>query len=113
MLFPIAKPPRSVGRVGAAADSVLRGVGENNHGLLIRSTEAQERGHDGPIQGSFVILDVGDNRHSDTLTSLLNKVTNAQEVLALLRKKHPNCVNVVNASGLMVDGDEPVPSPKI
>ena len=103
MLFPLAKPQRSVGRLGAEPDSVLRGVGENNQGLLLRSTQAQSRGHDGPIQGPFVIFDAGDNRHTETLTPLLNKVTNAQEVLALLRQKHPTCVNVVNASSLTVD----------
>ncbi len=103
MLFPLAKPQRSVGRLGAEANSVLRGVGENNQGLLLRSTQAQERGHDGPIQGPFVIFDVGDNRHSETLTPLLNKETSAKDVLALLRQKHPTCVNVVNASSLTVE----------
>jgi hypothetical protein len=110
MLYPIAKPQRSVGRLGAAADSVLRGVGENNQGILLRSAQAQARGHDGPIQGPFVIFDLGSNRHSETLIPLLNKVTNAQEVLALLRQKHPTCVNVVNASSLAVEGG---PMPEI
>src|SRR5437762_2730767 len=103
MLFPIAKPQRSVGRLGAEPDSVLRGVGDNNLGLLLRSTQAQARGHDGPIQGTFVIIDAGTNRHSETLSVLLHKETNAQEVLALLRRKHPTCVNVVNASSLTVE----------
>ena len=106
MLFPIAKPQRSVGRHGAEADSVLRGVGDNNLGLLLRLTQAQARGHDGPIQGPFVIFDAGANRHSETLAELLHKETNAQEVLALLRRKHPTCVNVVNASSLMVESEQ-------
>ena len=109
MKFPIVKPLRSVGRLGAEPDAVLRGVGEHNRGLLLRSTEAQARGHDGPIQGPFVIVDVGDNRHSDTLSPLLNKVTDAGEVLALLRKKHPACVSVVNANSLTSDR-EPAPT---
>jgi hypothetical protein len=106
MQFPIAKPQRSVGRMGAEPDSVLRGVGDNNQGLRLRSTQAQARGHDGPIQGPFVIFDVGANRHSETLSTLLHKETNAQEVLALLRRKHPTCVNVVNASSLMVESEQ-------
>ena len=107
MLFPHAKPQRSVGRLGAEADSILRGVAENNQGLLLRLSQAQSRGHDGPIEGPFVIFDAGVNRHTETLIPLLNKVTNAQEVLALLRQKHPTCVNVVNASTLTVETDPP------
>lgn len=111
MMFPLAKPQRSVGRLGAEANAVLRGIGEHNRGLVVRSTEAQARGHDGPIQGPFVIIDVGDNRHSDTLAGLVNKQTTAQEVLKLLRSKHPACVNVVNANSLTTD-DEPAAAPK-
>jgi len=106
MLFPVAKSQYSVGRLGAEPGSVLRGVGDNNLGLLLRSSQAQARGHDGPIQGSFVIFDTGTNRHSETLAVLLHKETNAQEVLALLRQKHPTCVNVVNASSLTVENKQ-------
>jgi len=106
MLFPVAKSQSSVGRLGAEPGSVLRGVADNNLGLLLRSSQAQARGHDGPIQGPFVIFDTGTNRHSETLAELLHKETNAQEVLALLRRKHPTCVNVVNASALTVESKQ-------
>jgi len=103
MMFPLAKPQRSVGRLGAEANAVLRGTGEHNRGLVVRATQPQARGHEGPIQGTFVLIDVGDNRHSDTLSAFLNKETNAQEVLKLIRSKHPACVNVVNANSLTTD----------
>ena len=108
MMFPLAKPQRSVGRLGAEANALLRGTGDHNRGLVIRVTQPQARGHEGPIQGNFVILEAGDNRHSDTLSGMLNRETNAQEILKLIRSKHPACVNVVNANSLTTD--EPVPA---
>lgn len=107
MMFPLAKPQRSVSQLGAEAGATLRGIGEHNRGLVLRSAQPQSRGHNGAIQGPFVILEVGDNRHSDTLTELLNKETNAQEVLSLIRKKHPACVSVVNANSLTADQAPP------
>ena len=105
MLFPITKSQNSVARLGAEPHSILRGVGDNNQGLRLRLTQAQARGHVGPIQGPFVIFDAGNNRHSETLSALLHKETNAEEVLALLRRKHPACVNVVNANNLMFESE--------
>ena len=101
MLFPLPKAPKSVGQQGAAAETILCGAGQNNQGLRLRVMQAQARGNDGPIQGPFVILDAGDNRHTDTLFPLVGQVTTAPEVLALLRQKHPACVNVVNAKILV------------
>ncbi|MEI7686996.1 MAG: hypothetical protein WCL32_18410 [Planctomycetota bacterium] len=114
MMFPLAKPQRSVGRLGAEANAILRGTGEHNRGLVVRASQPQARGHEGPIQGSFVILEAGDNRHSDTLSGLLNREITAQEVLKLIRSKHPACVNVVNANSLTTDEPAPVapPNPK-
>jgi hypothetical protein len=106
MVFPIAKYRNAVNRLGAEPGSVLRGVADNNQGLRLRSTQAQARGHDGPIEGPFVIVDAGTNRHSEILSTLLHKETNAQEVLVLLRRKHPACVNVVNANSLIVENDQ-------
>ena len=56
-LFRVPAPRRS--RRGAAAGSVLCGAGMNNQGLRLRVAQEQQRGNDGPIQGGFVILNVG------------------------------------------------------
>ena len=88
----------SVSRRGAAADSVLRGSGISNQGLRVRILQAQPRDRDGPILGPFVLLDAGKNRHTEALAPLVNRVTDSQEVLRIIRKEHPACVNVVNAN---------------
>jgi hypothetical protein len=94
---------RTVSRVGAAAGDVLCGVGLNNRGLRLRILQEQDRGHDGPLCGGFVILDAGDNKHSDGLAALLGRVTNAAEVLRLIRREHKGCVNVTNANVLSAE----------
>ena len=109
MLFPTRRPLPSVGKQGAPADSILCGVGDHNQGMRLRAMQAQVRGNEGPIQGPFIIVDAGENRHTDTLGELLNKVTDAREVLTLLRRKHPACVSVVNANALV---PEPAVVPK-
>jgi hypothetical protein len=103
MLFPTRKMVPSVGRQGADPDSILCGVGEHNRGLRLRVLVAQPRGNEGPLEGQFVLLDAGQNRHTETLTALVGQVTDAHEVLTLIRKKHPNCVSVVNANSLAHD----------
>jgi hypothetical protein len=103
MPVPSSQTPQTVNRSGAGADTVLCGSGRNNQGLRLRALQAQPRGTDGPIQGRFIILDAGDNRHSEALAPLLNRVTHAQEVLDLLRKEHPACVNVVNLNILVAE----------
>jgi hypothetical protein len=55
---------RSVEARGAAAGSVVHGAGVNNVGLRLRVLCEQPRGHGGALRGAFVILDVGDNKHS-------------------------------------------------
>jgi len=90
---------------GAAAGSVLCGVGMNNQGVRVRVFQEQKRGNDGPVQGRVVILDVGDNRHSDSLRPLLNRTTDAVEVVRLIREHHPGCVSVANANILAVESE--------
>jgi hypothetical protein len=58
----------------------------------------QDKGHGGAIRGPFLILDAGDNKHSQALEGLLNRVTDAAEVLDLIRRGHPACVHVANAN---------------
>ena len=101
-------PTNTVSRKGAKADSVLCGTGKNNQGLRLRIAEDQPGGSDGPVRGPFVLLDVGTNRHSDALLPLLNQVTDARQVLDLIRRQHPACVSVVNANLLTVE--EAVPA---
>jgi hypothetical protein len=67
--------------------------------------QEQARGHDGPIRGRFVILGVGDNKHSPALAALLGRATDAGEVLALIRREHEACVSVVNTNILVVEED--------
>ena len=94
------RPPRSrtVSTLGAVAGSVLCGAGVNNRGLRLRVFQDQEKGHDGPIRGLFVILDAGSNMHSPALADLLHSETDAQEVLGIIRERHPGCVSVANAN---------------
>ena len=50
---------------------------------------------------AFVILDVGDNKHSEALRPLIGRATDAAEVLRLIRKESPGCVSVANANILI------------
>jgi hypothetical protein len=59
------------------------------------------------IQGPFVILDVGNNRHSQVLTSLQGRATDAQEVLQVTRQRSGSCISVVNANALILEQAEP------
>ncbi|OAI41207.1 hypothetical protein AYO40_03615 [Planctomycetaceae bacterium SCGC AG-212-D15] len=88
---------------GAPAGSILSGAGMNNQGLRLRVLQEQRRGSDGPIQGSFVILEVGDNKHADALLPFLNRTTDAAEVLQALRARYSGCVSVANANILQVE----------
>jgi hypothetical protein len=92
----------SVREHGAAAGEILSGNGLSNRGLRVRVKQDQPRGHNGPIEGEFVILSVGDNLHSESLKPLLHHVTNAATVLGIIRREHPSCVNVVNTSVLVL-----------
>ena len=89
---------RTVNKQGALAGSVLCGAALNNRGLRLQVLQEQARGMEGAIKGRFVILDVGDNMHSQALTALLQRVTNAAEVIGIIRQCHPGCVNVANTN---------------
>jgi hypothetical protein len=99
---------RPVSKSGAHASQILRGLGKNNWGLRLWVLGQQARGSDGPIQGRFQILDVGENPHSYTLATLLHRTTDAEEVLRLIRRERRSSVNVVNANIL---GVEEFPNP--
>jgi hypothetical protein len=98
----------TVSTCGAGAGCVLRGVSLSNEGLRLRVSEAQPRGGDGAVKGRFVILDVGDNRHSEALTPFLHRTTDAEEVRDAIRRRYAGAVNVVNANILVPE--EPTPS---
>jgi hypothetical protein len=106
MLSIRATRPRSVSTHGAMSACVLRGAGKNNQGLRLRVQQAQTRENDGPIKGSFVILDAGYNLHTESLSTLLHQVTSAEKVAGLIRRQHAACVNVVNANILVLEEDQ-------
>jgi hypothetical protein len=97
----------TVSASGAAAGQVLDGVARNNQGLRILLGQAQPRGRDGAIIGSFVILDAGDNRHAPALAPLLHRPTDAAEVLAIIRQHSAGCVHVVNTNILALEPETP------
>jgi hypothetical protein len=97
-------PPNRVNNTGARSGCILRGVASQNEGLRLRVLQDQPKGEGGPIKGRFEILDVGDNKHSDSLQELLGATTDAEEVITVIRRAHPGCVSVVNANLLMVEG---------
>jgi hypothetical protein len=96
--------PHSIERSGANAGSVLCGVAPSNRGLRLSISEQQVGDDSGPIRGSFVLLDAGDNRHSASLRFLVGTATNAAEVLAAIRGQSAGCVSVVNRNILAVEG---------
>jgi hypothetical protein len=100
MHFPRRQRPFAVNGSGAPAGSVLLGSGPNDHGLRLRVLQEQSRGHDGPLRGQFVILDAGDNMHSQALGALAGRATDAAEVLRAIRTLHPGCVSVANTNVL-------------
>jgi hypothetical protein len=95
--------PLPVHKSGAAAGCVLRGSAPNNRGFRLKVLQGQARDTDGPIQGRFVILDAGDNKHSESLEALVGEVTDAKEVLQALRRLHPGCVSVANTNILVLE----------
>ncbi len=98
-----ATRPPTVNATGSEAGRVLRGATRNNQGLRLRVSQAQQRGKDGAITGGFVILDAGDNMHAQALAALLHRPTDAEEVLAAIRRGHPGCVHVVNTNILVLE----------
>lgn len=106
MLYQRAKSQKVSDR-GASAGSILCGSSKSNHGLRLQITQDQPRGNDGAIRGRFLVLDVGDNIHSDSLESLTHRATDAAEVLLIIRRNRLGCVNVVNANILVHEAAEP------
>jgi hypothetical protein len=98
--------PPAVYDSGALAGSVLRGIVPNNQGLRLRVLKAQARGREGPIEGRFILLDAGDNKHADALRPLLHRETDAREVLEVLRQRRPGCVSVANTNILAAEPGE-------
>lgn len=96
----------SVTETGADRGSVLRGAKPYNKGLRLRVHEAQVKGNPGPIHGSFQILQPGTNKHADLLKDLLEVPLDSNGLLRLLRRAHPQCVNIVNANALVVEKGE-------
>ena len=99
------KPP-SVTHTGAAPHSILCGTAPHNQGLRVRTMQRQQ-GTEGPIEGPFVLIDAGANRHSSALAHLLGHMTDASEVLRFTRLQSPDCVSVVNANALSVERVSP------
>jgi hypothetical protein len=79
-------------------------VAPGNQGLRLQVLEPQARGGAGPIKGRFVLLDAGDNKHAGALRELVGQVTDAQEVLRLIRETSPACLSVVNTNILALEG---------
>jgi len=92
-----------VSECGAGAGCVLRGAGLNNQGLRLKVIQEQARGNEGAIKGGFVILDAGDNIHTQSLGPLLGQVTDAAAVTGAIRRARPGCVSVVNSNILVVE----------
>jgi hypothetical protein len=90
-------------RTGAIAGSVLCGVAQHNSGLRVKVFEGQAKGTDGGLKGRFTILDAGDNVNAGLLDALLGQVTDAEEVLQIIRQERPGCVNVVNTNVLALE----------
>jgi hypothetical protein len=65
----------------------------------------QPRGAAGAIKGPFEILNVGSNKHAFSLRELLGRITDAEEVITLMRRTYPGCVGVVNTDDLTIEED--------
>jgi len=65
----------------------------------------------GPISGHFRILDAGDNKHADSLCTLLGQATDAAVVIWTMRQEYPQCVNVVNANIVILEKEKSASAP--
>jgi hypothetical protein len=95
--------PKRVSDTGARSGCILRGVVPHNEGIRLRIMQDQSKGTTGPIQGRFEILDVGNNKHANSLLELVGRTTDAEAVLTILRRTYASCVSVVNANILTVE----------
>jgi hypothetical protein len=94
---------KRVSGAGARSGCILRGVVPHNEGIRLRILQDQPKGTTGPIQGRFEILNVGNNKHANSLLELVGRTTDAKEVVNVLRGTYPKCVSVVNANSLTVE----------
>ncbi len=94
---------KNLAKTGAPAGAVLTGAISSNAGLRVRVMEPQPRDGWGPIRGAFDLLDAGHNMHTKALAPLVGQRTDAEHVLAVIRRAHPMCVNVVNATILTAE----------
>jgi hypothetical protein len=97
------QPRNAVNQTGAKNGCILCGAAPNNTGLRLRILQDQARGQGGPIGGPFQILDVGNNKYSEFLEGLLGRTTHAEEVVRIIRREYPGCVNIVNTNILVVE----------
>ena len=104
-------PRKAVSHTGANMGQVLEGAAPSNRGLRLLILQDQPRSAGGPISGHFRILDAGDNKHADSLSTLLGHATDAAEVIRTIRQEYPQCVNVVNANILMIEKKEASSAP--
>src|SRR5437879_127310 len=74
------KPRNAVSQTGAKRGLILGGATDANRGLRLRILQDQPRGVGGPISGPFYILSAGDNKHAESLSTLLGQATDAAEV---------------------------------
>jgi hypothetical protein len=93
----------TVEQSGAAAGSILVGCGLNNQGLRLRVLHEQARGQGRAVAGDFVLLDVGNNTFSESLKTLLHKETDAEQVMAVLRRRHAGYANIANTNALVLE----------
>jgi hypothetical protein len=77
----------------------------NNRGLRVRVAQLQPPG-EGPLIGLFELLNTGTNRHAEALQSLLGRMTDASQVLQIIRQGCPACVSVVNRRLLACHEDD-------
>ena len=102
----------TVNRTGAAAGSVLKGVGPHNKDLRLKVYREQPKSDGGPIQGAFQLLHAGDNKYSALLDAFLGWDLTAEELLLAIRQEYPQCVSVVNASALAVERQKTAAPPE-
>jgi hypothetical protein len=102
----MGRPPiNRVSDTGAQSGSVLLGLASQNEGLRLRILQDQPRGAAGAIKGPFEILNVGNNKHAVSLRELLGQITDAKEVITVLRRSYHACVSVVDVDMLVVEED--------
>ncbi len=88
---------------GAPAGAVLLGCGPANRGLLVRVSEPQERGWDGPVRGPVTVLSPGDGPDAAAFTPFVGRQADAAQLLAAARRWAGGAVTPVNTGLLIVE----------